>query len=110
MKAYIYGSRGEGEGLCVRIFTLPAFKVLKSFPTASFGSKPDYSGFDCDSWSVRELSVHVQKVTQARNARTASERHALERSYGCKYLVPFKLPCCDIVCHHVVDPMHNLVW
>lgn len=27
-------------------------KYIKSFPTASFGSKPDYSGFNCDSWPV----------------------------------------------------------
>ena len=83
-------------------------KCLKSFPTARFGSKPDYSGFDCDLWPVREMSVHVQKATEARNARTATERHALERSYGCKYSVLFELPHFDIVRYHVVDPMHNL--
>ena len=83
-------------------------KCIKSFPTASFGSKPDYSGFNCDSWPVRELSVHVQKAIKARDAKTATERRALERSYGCKYSVLLELPSFDIVRYHVVDPMHNL--
>ena len=55
------------------------------------------------------LSVHVQKATEARHARTATEYRALERSYGCKYSVLFELPCFDIVRYHVVDPMHNFV-
>ena len=54
------------------------------------------------------VSIHVQKATEARHARTATEHRALERSYGCKYSVLFELPCVDIVRYHVVDPMHNL--
>ena len=83
-------------------------KCFKSFPTASLGSKPDYSGFNCESWPLRELAVHVQKANEARNAKTATERRALERSYGCKYSVLLELPSFDIVRYHVVDPMHNL--
>ena len=52
--------------------------------------------------------MHIQKATAAQNARIATERRAIECSYGCKYAVLFDLPACDIIRLHVVDPMHNL--
>ena len=57
---------------------------------------------------IRELSMHINKATESRNAKTATERHALERAYGCKYSVLLELPTFDIVRYHVVDSMHNL--
>ena len=34
---------------------------LKEFPTNAFGSKPDYSGFDMESWIK---SIHVQMLLE----------------------------------------------
>ena len=32
-------------------------RCLKSFPTAEFGTKPDYSGFQRSTWPRRDLSI-----------------------------------------------------
>ena len=32
---------------------------------SAFGSKPDYSGFDMDSWNKRDNATHHQKATAA---------------------------------------------
>lgn len=83
-------------------------KCFKSFPTEYFGAKPDYSGYDFESWPKRESLIHIQKSVSALNAKTATEKQALERSYGRKYSVLYEVPALDIVHLHTVDPMHNL--
>lgn len=83
-------------------------KCLKDFPTERFGSKPDYSGYDFESWPKRKPLVHVEKGIAGKGANTPTARHNIERSYGCKYSVLYDLPAFDVVQFHVVDPMHNL--
>ena len=41
-------------------------------------------------------------------ASNATKRNSIESSYGARYSELFRLPYYDVVCHHVVDPMHNL--
>ena len=47
-------------------------KCLKEFVTSSFGSKPNYSGYDWESWSMRRLEDHIKKSQEAKEARTAT--------------------------------------
>ena len=68
------------------------YKCMKSFPTASFGEKPDYSGFDSENWIPREHSDCRHIGMQHRHARTAKERSDLERRYGVRYTALLTLP------------------
>ena len=71
-------------------------KCLKTFfPTASFGSKPDYSGYDVESWPKRDSLMHIQKSVSAKNAKILAERSSIEHTYGCKYSVLCDLTAFD---------------
>ena len=83
-------------------------KCLKSFPTSTFGTKPDYSGYDCDLWEPRTFIEHYQKAMEAKNANTATERTTIERTNGARYTELLRLPYFDVIRYHVIDPMHNL--
>ena len=84
-------------------------KCFKMFPCDSFGKKSDYSGFDRDTWPVRTHRRHLQQVAEFKGACTATHHHEIERKYGVRYSELLSLPYFDIVEHHVVDPMHNLL-
>ena len=60
-------------------------KCLKEFVTTSFGSKPDYSGFNVNSWGKRNLATHTAKAFAAKEAATASAQVKIEQSYGVCY-------------------------
>jgi hypothetical protein len=83
-------------------------KCLKDFPTAYFGAKPDYSGYDCDEWEKRELSFHRDKAYEHLSARTLTKRNEIQHAYGIKFSNLLNLPYFDIVRWHTIDPMHNL--
>ena len=83
-------------------------KCLKQFVTTSFGSKPDYSGFDTSIWPSRDLTTHKAKAYTSKEASTASAQIKIEQSYGIRYSVLLSLPYFDVIRHHVVDPMHAL--
>lgn len=83
-------------------------KCLHEFKTVSFGSKADFSGYDCDDWEPRDLNLHHKKSIDAKNAFTASEREQIEKSNGARYTELSRLPYLNIIRHHVIDPMHNL--
>ena len=83
-------------------------KCLKEFVTTSFGSKPDYSGFNVNSWGKRNLATHTAKAFAAKEAATASAQVKIEQSYGVRYSVLLTLPYFDVIRYHVVDPMHSL--
>ena len=83
-------------------------KCLKEFPTEHFGSKPDYSGYDCDNWVPCDIVTHRTKAHAHNSAKTATGRHEIERSHGIKYSELVNLLFFDIVRYHVVDPMHNI--
>ena len=83
-------------------------KCLHEFKTVSFGSKADFSGYDCDDWEPRDLNLHHKKSIDAKNAFTASEREQIEKLNGARYTELSRLPYLNIIRHHVIDPMHNL--
>ena len=83
-------------------------KCLKQFVTTSFGSKPDYSGFDTSLWQPRNLATHRAKAYASKEATTASAQLHIEQSYGIRYSVLLNLPYFDVIRHHVVDPVHAL--
>ena len=84
-------------------------RCLKPFPTAAFGEKPDYSGFDRSVWPPRTLESHVTHANRHKCAKTQKERKAIERESGCRYSVLLELPYYDIVRFCVIDPMHNIL-
>ena len=83
-------------------------KCLKEFETSSFGSKPDYSGYDVESWQPRDMASHLRVVSMATTAQTATEQAQIEKSHGARYSDLLRLPYFDVIRYHVVDPMHNL--
>ena len=46
------------------------YKCKKSFPTASFGEKPDYSGFDREKWIPRTHTVFYDLAVKHKHAKT----------------------------------------
>ena len=84
-------------------------KCLKQFVTTSFGSKPDYSGYDTSIWPSRVLATHkVIKAYASKEASTASAQVKIKQSYGIRYSALLSLPYFDVIGHHVVGPMHAL--
>ena len=81
-------------------------KCKKCFPTTTFGSKPDYSGYESSTWGVRTHMEHYQHCILSKNATTPTERNKIEN--GARYTELLRLHYFDIVRFHVVDPMHNL--
>ena len=84
-------------------------KCLKSFPTESFGEKADFSGFDRDNWTKRDLVSHRQHAFAHKSSSTASQQAHIEREHGIRYTKLLDLPYFDPVRMCVVDPMHNLL-
>ena len=85
------------------------FKCKKSFPTASFGEKPDYSGFDRENWEDRSHIECKEIGLKHKHAKTAIECKDLEKKHGIRYTVLVTLPYYDAVRFCMVDPMHNLL-
>ncbi len=82
---------------------------LKSFPTDSFGTKADYSGFCRDEWPQRSVEEHRSKGFDWKNAKTLSCRHKIERNCGVRFSELLRLPYFDTINYSVVDPMHNVL-
>ena len=83
-------------------------KCLKEFPTAKFGEKPNYSGFDCDHWEPRQTTLHKVFAEKVQDATTPTAKECLEKQYGLRYSILLALPYFDIVRYHTIDPMHNI--
>ena len=83
-------------------------KCLKEFPTAQFGSKPNYGGFDCQNWPPRDNVVHKEMAIKFRDAKTATARKDILKEYGAKYSKLLELPHLNLVRNHIIDPMHNM--
>lgn len=84
-------------------------KCMKKFVCEAFGTKSDYSGYDRDDWSVRTHALHLEQLSEFKDAATASKHTELERKYGVRYSELTRLPYFDIVEFHTIDPMHNLL-
>ena len=71
-----------------------------------FGEKPDYSGTDRESWTLRCIDSHRQHALQHKNANAADEQ---KREFGCRFSVLIELPYYNIIRFCVINPMHNLL-
>ena len=83
-------------------------KCLSEFKTTHFGSKPDYSGFNCDTWEARIFDTHYSKCIEVKNGITATRHKELEKEFGGRYTELLRLRYFDLICCHVVEPMHNI--
>ena len=83
-------------------------KCLKTFGVVSFASKPDFSGYDCGTWELRNITEHKEKALLTLQAPTAAARSSIEQSHGVRYSELLNLPHFDIIRFHTVDPMHAL--
>lgn len=89
--------------------TKVATNAKKSFPTASFGDKPDYGGFDRENWIPRTHRDFYECAMKYKHAKTAKERHDIEKMHGVRYTVLLSLPYYDAIRFCMIDPMHNLL-
>lgn len=87
---------------------LSCSKCMKPFPTAHFGEKPNYSGYDRDQWPKRDIATHRQLADEYLQLPNRSQQKAFESQHGLRYSELLKLPYFDIIRYCVVDPMHNL--
>jgi len=83
-------------------------KCDKKFPRVE-NNRPDYSGYDINSWTLRDLEQHKSQAQIIKNATTLSLRSELESSLGIRYSVLLKLPYFNPIRGHTVEPMHNLL-
>ena len=67
-------------------------RCLKTFPTSSFGEKPDYSGFDVLQWPKRSLEIHRQKEMAWKHAKSVAECNYIEKEFGVRYTELPRLP------------------
>ena len=67
-------------------------KYFKTFPTASFGDKPDYTGFDRTLWEQRSMESHRRHSLEHKESQTAQHQRSIEREYGCRYSALLELP------------------
>ena len=81
---------------------------LKSFPTANFGEKSDYGGFESGDWVPRVNDEHREAAMEHKLATTKDARKKIERTMGVKYSVLTTLPYYDSIQYPIIDPMHNL--
>lgn len=72
-------------GFLAQSATKGCSKCLHEFKTVSFGSKTDYSGYECDEWEPSDLQKHYQCGLDPKNALTATERTEIEKSLGARY-------------------------
>ena len=97
---------------------------LKTFETATFGEKPDYSRFDCSNWVLKPdysgfdrsnwvLRKHNDCFHAGmlhKHAKTAKERYDIEKKYGVRYITLLTLTYnYDAVTFCMIVPMHNLL-
>ena len=90
-------------------FILGCSKCWKEFPRAAFGEKPDYSGFNEESYRPRYGIAHKLRAQEIENSRTLTEKRNKEKVYGVRYSELFRLCYYDPIAMHVIDPMHNLL-
>ena len=84
-------------------------KCLTSFPTARFGEKPDFSGFNRDEWDLRTKNGHISSCMEIQNATSKTSLESLEAQYGVRYSALIDLPMFDPIRFPVIDPMHNML-
>ena len=93
---------------CFTIFS-GCSKCFKEFPRASLGDKPDFSGFDRESWEQRSNEDHRVAAEKVHQAKTPTDAQTFASSSGARYSVLFQLPYYDAIRFALIDPMHNLL-
>lgn len=84
-------------------------KCSKKFITLSSSeNKRDYSGYNRELWSERNLSEHRQQAGNYLKAKTKADQKSIEDDFGLRYTVLLELPYFDPIRFSVVDPMHNV--
>lgn len=84
-------------------------RCLKQFPVSAFGERPDYSGFERDSWPKRNADQHRIQAFDTLKATSESKRKEMERKFGSRYTELLRLPYYDCIRFVIIDPMHNLL-
>ena len=84
-------------------------KCLKKFKAGSFGEKLDYSGYNRENWQHRNKALHMRHLEEIQRSRTLTEQQDIEKRTGVRYSELVRLPYFDIVRHHCIDVMHNLL-
>ena len=87
--------------------SLGCSKCLKRFE--SRGDKLDYSGFEREDWTSRDMESHRRAAGEYKKAKTKAQQDSLLRKEGVRYSVLLMLPYFNVVIFHVVDAMHNLL-
>jgi hypothetical protein len=83
-------------------------KCFKTFPCKSFGSKPDFSGFNIGDWEKRTSDIHKHHAESIQMATCQAQIKKVIRETGARYSTLFELPYYDAIRFTVIDPMHNL--
>ena len=84
------------------------FTMHETLSTPSFGTKPLYSGFDCDRWGARDIDIHKHKAMEHKAASTNEKQKQILQTCGIKYSEMILIPNFNIMCCHVIDPMHYI--
>ena len=93
---------------CFTIFS-GCSKCFKKFPRASFGDKPDFSGFDRESWERRSNEDHQAAAEKVHQAKTPSDAQKFASSSGARYSVLCQISYYDAIRFALIDPMHKLL-
>ena len=76
---------------------------------ATFEEKPNYGGFDRETWEPRTASRHRESCSIIKGATNKSQLQQLESTHGVRYSVLLELTYFDPIKFVVIDPMHNLM-
>ena len=82
-------------------------KCMKKFVSGNFGDKMDYSGYDCENWTLCDHKTHEKYISEIISSTT--EERDLIKQYGVRYSELLRLTYFDIVRCHAIDAMHNLL-
>ena len=84
-------------------------KCYKEFQAGLLENKLDYSGYDRDSWKLRNDEEYKIYSQQYLKVTTKAMRKSAVSQFGVRYSLLTQLPYFDIDRMHVVDSMHNLL-
>lgn len=87
--------------------TLGCNKCYKEFVCAE-GGGTDYSGYDRETWHLRNCQSHREHCREILNECTKTGIKQMESKYGVRYSILLSLPYFDPVRYTAIDIMHNL--
>jgi len=73
-------------------------RCLLTFPTESFGDKPDHSNFVKSQWTLRTIEEIGEKASNHKSGRTKAAQLEIERDYGIQYTTLHELPLILLEC------------